>query len=132
MFRKIGIAVAGTLLLTTVALGQDNRLDVGVGAGAVFNRTSSGNGTTLTPTNSGTVLVTARYRFTERSSIEFNYGHTANSQIYVNGPLTYRIHGTVSEYSGAYVFSFLQSARAEPFVFAGAGAVSFYPSYTGD
>jgi hypothetical protein len=132
MFRAIGIAVSAFLFLTTLGLGQDNRFDVNLGAGAVFNRTSIGNGTTLTPTNSGTVLFTARYRFSERSSVEFNYAHTANSQIYSAPPLTYRIHNTISEYSGAYVFSFLQSERVEPFLFAGAGAVSFYPSYNGD
>jgi hypothetical protein len=132
MFRTIGMAVAAFLFLTTFGLGQDNRFDVSLGAGAVFNRTSSGNGTTLTPTNSGAVLFTARYRFSERSSVEFNYAHTANSQIYLAPPLSYRIHNTISEYSGTYVFSFLQSERAEPCVFAGAGAVSFYPSYNGD
>jgi hypothetical protein len=132
MFRKSSIAVAAFFFLTTFALCQDNRFDVSLGAAAVFNRTSTGNGTTLSPTNSGAVLVTARYRFSERSSVELNYAHTANSQIYFAAPLTYRISNTISEYSAAYVFSFLQSERAEPFVFGGAGAVRFYPSYNGD
>jgi hypothetical protein len=105
---------------------------VSLGAAAVFSKKSSGNGTTLTPTNSGAVLVTGRFRFSARNSVELNYSHTANSQIYFSAPLTYRIHTTISEYSGAYVLSFLQSERAEPFVFVGAAAVAFYPSYTGD
>src|SRR6267143_1892459 len=39
------------------------------------------------------------------------------------------IPNTIGEYSGAYVFSFLQSERVEPFVFAGAAALIFYPGY---
>jgi opacity protein-like surface antigen len=132
MVRTSGIVVAAFLLFTTVGWCQNNRFDVSLGASAVFTGTSSGNGTTLTPTNSGAVLVTGRYRFSARSSVELNYSHTTNSQIYFSAPLTYRIHNTISEYSGAYVLSFLQNERLEPFVFAGAAAVGFYPSYTGD
>jgi len=61
---------------------------------------------------------------------EINYGHTSNSQIYSTPPLTYRIQNTIAEYSGAYVFSFHQSDKIEPFVFAGAAALIFYPSYS--
>jgi hypothetical protein len=130
MFRTIGILVAAFFLFTSIGVGQDNRFDVSLGGGAVIPNQPSGNGTTLTPTKSGAVLITARYRFSERSSVEFNYGHTSDSQIYSTPPLTYRIQGTMSEYSGAYVFSFHQSARLEPFVFVGAAAVVFYPGYS--
>ena len=130
MLRTTGIVVAAFFLLTSIGLGQDNRFDVSLGGGAVIPNQPSGNGTTLTPTKSGAVLVTGRYRFSERSSVELNYGHTSDSQIYSTPPLTYRIQNTISEYSGAYVFSFHQSARLEPFVFVGAAAVIFYPGYS--
>jgi outer membrane immunogenic protein len=129
MLRTSGIAIAAFFLLTSIGLSQDNRFDVSLGGGPVIPNHPAGNGTTLTPTKSGAVLVTGRYRFSERSSIEINYGHTSDSQIYSTPPLTYRIQNTISEYSGAYVFSFHQPARFEPFVFAGAGAVTFYPRY---
>jgi hypothetical protein len=103
MFRTTGILVAAFFLFTAIGLGQDKRFDVSLGGGAVIPNQPSGNGTTLTPTKSGAVLITARYRFSERSSVEFNYGHTSDSQIYSTPPLTYRIQGTMSEYSGAYV-----------------------------
>ena len=111
-------------------MGQDNTYDVSLGGAAVLSKQSTGNGTVLTPTNSGAVLITGRYRFSEHSSVEINYSHTSNSQIYFSSPLTYRIQGTIAEYSGAYVFSFHQSEKIEPFVFAGAGALVFYPGYT--
>jgi hypothetical protein len=129
MLRTSGMAVAAILFLTSIGLSQDNRFDVSLNGGAAFTKQSQGNGTTLTPTNSLNILVTGRYRFSARSSIEVNYSHTSNSQIYFASPLTYRINNSIGEYSGAYVFSFMQSARIEPFVFAGAAALVFYPSY---
>ncbi len=130
MVRRCGIAVAVFFLLTSIGLSQDDRYEVGVGGAAVLSKQSTGNGTVLTPTNSGAVVITGRYRFSEHSSVEINYAHTANSQIYFSPPLTYRIQGTIAEYSGAYVFSFHQTKTVEPFVFAGAGALVFYPGYS--
>src|SRR3984893_19382088 len=132
MLRMTGSVVAALFLLTSIGLGQDNRFDLSLGAAAVFSKPSTGNGTVLTPTNSGAVGITGRYRFSAWSSVELNYARTANSQIYFAAPLTYRIHNTIGEYSGAYVLSFLESERAEPFVLVGAAAVAFYPRYTGD
>jgi len=129
MLRRSGIAMAAFFLLASVAWAQDNTYEISLGGSAVFSKQSTGNGTVLTPTNSGAVLITGRYRFSEHSSVEINYSHTANSQIYFSALLTYRIHDTIAEYSGAYVFSFHQSAKTEPFVFAGAAALVFYPGY---
>ena len=58
MFRTTGIMVAAFFLLTSIGLGQDNRFDVSLGGGAVIPNQPSGNGTTLTPTKSGAVLIT--------------------------------------------------------------------------
>jgi len=132
MLRTTGMVIAAVFLLASIALSQDNRFDVSLGGGPVIPNEPAGNGTTLTPTKSGYLLVTGRYRFSGRSSLELNYGHTADSQIYSTPPLTYRIHNTISEYSGAYVFSFHESAKVEPFVFAGAAALTFYPGYSLD
>lgn len=129
MLRTTGIVLAAVFLLTSIGLGQDNRFDISLGGGPVITNHVTGNGTTLTPTKSGAVLVTGRYRLSERNSLEVNYGRTVDSQIFFASPLTYRIHNTISEYSGAYVFSFFQSERVEPFVFAGAAALIFYPGY---
>src|SRR5207248_11303075 len=129
MVRRTGTLMTVILLLTSVGLAQDNRFDVSLGGAAVLSKQSVGNGTVLTPTNSVAVLITARYRFSPRNSVEINYSHTADSQVYFASPLTYRIHNTIGEYSGAYVFSFLQSEKVEPVLFAGAAALIFYPHY---
>src|ERR1700742_4452744 len=89
MVRRSGIAMAVFFLLASAAWAQDNTYEISLGGSAVVGKQSSGNGTVLTPTNSGAVLVTGRYRFSAHSSIAINYSHTSNSQIYVSGPLTY-------------------------------------------
>lgn len=129
MLRRCGIAMAALFLLTTIGRSQENRYEFSLGGSAVFSKQSTGNNTVLTPTNSGAVLVTGRYRFSEHNSLEINYSHTSNSQIYFASPLTYRIKNTIAEYSGAYAFSFHESEKVEPFVFAGAAALVFYPGY---
>jgi hypothetical protein len=129
MLRRSGIVIAAFLMLSCIAWGQDNTYEVSVGGAGVISKTSTGNGTTLTPTDSGAILVTGRYRFSDHHSVELNYAHTDNSQIYFASPLTYRIQGTIAEYSGAYVYSFYESKKVEPFVFVGAAALVFYPGY---
>ena len=130
MLRRSGIAMAAFFLLTSVAWAQDNTYEISLGGSAVFSKQSTGNGTVLTPTNSGAVLVTGRYRF---YGTQFRrdqlFAHVKLADLF-SPPLTYRIQGTIAEYSGAYVFSFHQSERVEPFVFAGAGALVFYPGYS--
>ena len=129
MLRRCGIVMTTLFLLTTIGWSQENRYEFSLGGSAVLSKQSEGNSTVLTPTNSGAVLVTGRYRFSEHHSFEINYSHTSNSQIYFSAPLTYRIQNTIGEYSGAYVFSFHESERVEPFVFVGAAALVFYPGY---
>jgi hypothetical protein len=129
MLKKAAFAAA-LLVLTSMSVAQDHRFDISVGGAAVLSKRSSGNNIVLTPTKSGAYLVTGRYRFTSRSSIALNYVHTSNSQIYSTPPLIYRINNTIGEYSGAYVFSFLQTEKLQPFVFGGAAALVFYPAYS--
>jgi hypothetical protein len=130
MFIRCGMAMAAFFLLTSVGWGQSNTYDISLGGSGVLSKQSEGNGTTLTPTNSGAFLFTGRYRFSDHNSLELNYSHTTNSQIYFSSPLTYRIKDTIAEYSGAYVFSFHETANVEPFAFAGAAALVFYPGYS--
>ncbi len=124
------LAVFEAVILPLVSAAQSNRFDLSAGASAVFSKSSSGNGTTDTPTNSLGFLATARYRFNAKHSLAANYGRTHNSQIFNTPPFFYRIQGSVSEYSGAYMFSPFETEKLEPFLFAGAGALVFNPTNT--
>lgn len=123
----LGLAIG---LIAVTSLAQENRYDIGLGISEVFSRTSSGNNTTLSPTTSPGFWATGRVRFTAHSAISLTYGVTTNSQKYFSSPFTYRIQGRVSEFGGAYVFSFHESARLEPFLFGGAAALVFNPKTT--
>ena len=129
MFKKAGLAIAPLFLLISSAVGQGDRFDVGLGFEAVFPKETSANGIVVSPTYSGGFLGTFRWRFAERHSIETTYGRTNDSQIYTT-PNTFRIQSNVTEWTGAYVFSPMETKKYEPFVFGGAGILAFNPYNT--
>ncbi|GAC1437556.1 MAG: hypothetical protein NVS1B11_16590 [Terriglobales bacterium] len=124
------VAMIGFLLLPSVSRAQTNRFDLSLGATGIFAKQSSGNGTTLTPTNSVGFLATARYRLNAKHSLAINYGRASDSQIYSTPPFSYRIQTHVTEYTGAYMFSSVETERFEPFLLAGGGALVFSPYNT--
>jgi outer membrane immunogenic protein len=136
MPQKAGTAVLALLFVMLIGVvnvasaQEDGRFDASLGAAGVFTKQSSGNGTVLNPTNSGAVVATIRYRFNPMHSIEFNYAHTRDSQIYTEGADQFRIQSTISEYTGAYVLNFFQHGKIEPFVFGGGGILRFNPGNT--
>ena len=130
MLRRSGIALAAFFLLTSIAWAQDNTYDISLGGaagveqavdrqrhGADADRLRRGPG-------HGTIPV-----FRTQFGRDQLFAHGRTRRFTLPHPLTYRIQGTIAEYSGAYVFSFHQSEKIEPFVFAGAGALVFYPGY---
>ena len=96
----------------------------------MFSKQSTGNGTVLTPTNSGAVLVTGRYRFSEHSSIETQlFAHVKLTDLFfLAADLSHSGH-----HRGIFRsvrFQLPPEPKIEPFVFAGAGALVFYPGYS--
>jgi hypothetical protein len=130
MARQIGFAAAVLLLLTSASLGQDvNRFDISLGATGIFPKQTTGNGIAQTATKSVAFLGTARWRFNLKHSIEVNYARGKDSQIYTT-PFVFRIQSNITEFTGAYVFTPLETTRFEPVVFAGAGILVFNPFNT--
>ncbi|MCU1269665.1 MAG: hypothetical protein JWN74_959 [Acidobacteriaceae bacterium] len=123
---------AGTLIILFVSFSaaqEVGHFDASVGYGAAFSKTSSNgfNGVTVSPTNAGMILGTFRFRFNRTHGIELNIGRTNNSQVYILGSNDYRVQTTITEYSGAYVFSPFHFQKLEPFLLAGGGALRFDP-----
>src|SRR6266581_1014460 len=103
MLRKSVGAAALVVALASLAAARDvNRFDFSVGAAGVFSKTATNGSITLKPTNSYEVLGTVRFRF----------------------------QTGITELTGAYVFSPFQTARLEPFLFGGGGALRFNPGTT--
>lgn len=129
MLKPAGAVLAILLFLTSVSLAQDGHFDASINGAGVFTSQSSGNGITQSATDGLNVFGTFRVRFKSRHSFVFNYGRTKDSQIYeVNN--NFHVLTTISEYSGAYVFSPLKKGRFEPFFLAGVGALRFSPRST--
>ena len=130
MLKKALSMGAVIFLYVSFSAAQDiGHFDASVGYGAAFSKTSSNafNGVTISPTNAGMILGTFRFRFNRIHGIEVNIGRTNNSQVYLLGTNDYRVETTITEYSGAYVFSPFHFEKLEPFVLAGGGALRFDP-----
>jgi opacity protein-like surface antigen len=130
MAKQAGFVTIALFLLSNMGLAQFSHYDVGVTVGPVLSKQSSGNGTVLTPTNSGVVVATARVRFSKKFSIAANFGRTKNSQNYFVSPNEYRVQGPVTEFGGAALFSFLQTKKLEGFALGGMSALVFTPKVT--
>lgn len=134
MQKKVLSAGAALFFFFVVSCAAQDfeRFDISLAGGGVFSSTGSSKFSTvsLAPTNSGLVLGTFRFRFNRMHAIEMNIAHTNNSQIFLIPPDNYRLKTSITEYSGAYVFSPFQFNKLEPFLFAGGGALRFYPGTT--
>ncbi len=131
MIKQVTIVAAALLLLTSLGLAQnEGRWDVALNGAALFGKQTRGNGTTQIPTTNVGFLGTARFRFQKKSSLEVNWGRTDDSQNYVTSALQYRIPTTISEFTGAFVFTPMETKRFKPFLLIGGGALVFNPNNT--
>src|SRR3954452_20669342 len=87
-----------------------------------FVKSTTSNGIDQTATNSGGVLSSYRYFFTNHHGVEVNYGYALNTQAYAlsRGPLG--VKSGTHEASAAYVLRF-PMRRWSPFVLAGVGGL---------
>lgn len=127
MLKKVALAVAIFALLTPAVFAQDGRFNASVGTTYSFNQQSSGNGITLEPTQAFGFLAALRIRLAAKQALEVNWGRTKDFQAYT-AVLHYRIQTTITEFSGAYVFSPFRRGKIEPFLLAGAGVLIFNPN----
>ena len=127
---KRRLATAALLLLTSTAFAQEGgSFDVSLSEAGLLPKQTTGNGIVQTSTKSAAVLATARWRFSARHSVEANYARGNDSQIFKTANV-FRIQSSVTELSGAYVFSPVETEKFEPFVFGGAGVLEFNPFNT--
>jgi outer membrane immunogenic protein len=128
MFQRglLTILIAGAASITLPAYAQSEeggRQDVAVQAFGSFVKTTTQNGINNTATDSGGVLATYRYFFSEHHGVEGNYGYALNTQSYGGAGVKTNSH----EVSGAYVFR-LPLRNVTPFALAGVGALVFAPT----
>jgi len=135
MLKRAGIALAATIFLASfflasTALGQDGRFDASINGGEVFTNTASGNSVLQGATAGPTIFGTFRYKFKSKHSLIFNFGRSKNSQTYETIGRNFHVLSSISEITGAYVFTPLPNRTFEPFFLAGGGALVFSPNST--
>jgi len=132
MFRTKSLAtiLMGAALVSAPAFSQElNRSEVSVQAFGSFVKTTTDNGVQQSATNSGGVLATYRFFFSQSHGVEVNYGYSLNTQNYglESGPLG--IKSDQHEFSAAYVLRH-KLGKFTPFVEAGGAGLLFDPRDT--
>jgi outer membrane immunogenic protein len=118
-----GIAsIAVPVYSQTEAGGQE----IAVQALGSFVTTTTQNGVDNKASNSGGVLASYRFFFSEHHGIEASYGYTLNTQSYASSGGVVGVKTNSHEVSGAYVFR-MPLHNLAPFALAGAGALIFNP-----
>jgi outer membrane immunogenic protein len=125
--------IAIVFALASFAAAQEvERFNFSIGGSGVFSKTSTSpdGSLTLKPTSSGALIGTFRWRLNHLHGLEVNIGHTMNSQVFALPPNNYRVATGITEFTGAYVLSPMKTARWEPFLLGGGGALRFNPGNT--
>jgi outer membrane immunogenic protein len=131
MLRSAWMAAAAVFFVTSLGLSQDQgHFDASINGAGVFTKQSNGNNIQQSATDGSNYFGTFRFRFNPKHSLVFNYGRGKNSQIYQTGGFDFHVMTTISEYTGAYVYTPLKKGKFEPFVLVGGGLLSFSPKST--
>ena len=133
MFQKglLTMLIAGVALPAYAQSEESGRQDVAVQAFGSFVTTTTQNGINNTATNSGGVLASYRFFFSEHHGVEANYGYALNTQSYTSPVGAAGVKTNSHEVSGAYVFR-MPFRKVTPFALAGVGALVFDPKdFTG-
>src|SRR5215469_1112033 len=120
--RTAGLVITTMLgFACRLSAQEPNRVDFSISGAGVFSKTSSSNNGSVTdaPTKSVEYLGSVRYHFASKHAVEVNIGHTINSQIFTVSSDSFRVISSITELSGAYVFSPSSRKKLQPFVFAG-------------
>jgi hypothetical protein len=129
MLKSAAAALAALFFLTSISLAQDNHYDASINGAPIFTKQSEGNGITQYATVGANLFGTFRLRFKPQHSLLFDYGRGKNSQVYLTGQ-DFHVLTTITEYSGAYMYSPICKKNLEVFGLAGAAGLRFSPRST--
>jgi outer membrane immunogenic protein len=129
--RRTTIILGSILfLLTLAATAQESRSEISLQGTGFFTKSSSGNGTAYSTTETGGFLSTYRYHLNRWISAEAAYGYDLNSQKYLFFSNAFRIQSGIHQATGSLVLNLPSraSSRFSPYVLAGGGALVFNPT----
>jgi len=131
MSRKNSFAALciGTALLCLPAFSQDEsqgRSEASAQFFGTFVKSTTQNGVRQTSSDSGGVLASYRFFFTNHQGVEVNYGYSRSTQSYNFASVATGVNANQHEATAAYVFR-MPMRRFTPFAEAGVGALVFDP-----
>ena len=124
------IALAVTLLLSTLAAAQEVRSEISVQGTGFYTKNATGNGTLQRGTETGGFLVGYRYHFNRWLAAETVYGYDRNSQQFFSAAGFSRVESNIHQATGGFVFTLpsLPRWRISPYLLAEGGALVFDPT----
>lgn len=129
MFRTNTIAAIflGSALAATPAFSQEaGRSEASIQAFGSFVKTTTENGIPQSATNSGGVLGSYRFFFSNSHGVEVNYGYSLNTQSYGLPAGLLGVKANQHEVTAAYVYRHALRGFT-PFLEAGVGGLVFDP-----
>jgi hypothetical protein len=118
----------GSCAGSAAAFSQEaGRSDAAAHAFGAFVKTTTDNGVKQGATNSGGVLASYRFFFSDSHGVELNYGYSLNTQTYGSAAGPMGAKPNQNEVTAAYVYQHAMR-RFTPFVEAGVGDLVFAPA----
>src|SRR6266576_3835717 len=128
--KSLAALFMGTALISLPAFSQEsgpeNRSEASAQFFGTFLKNTNQNGVRQSSSDSGGILASYRYFFTNHHGVEVNYGYSRSTMSYDFGAGPLGTSANQHEVTGAYVFRFPMT-RITPFVQAGLGALIFQP-----
>jgi hypothetical protein len=130
MRRTIIILASISFLLTLAGTAQERRSEISMQGTGFFTKSSSGNGTAYSTTETGGFLGTYRYHLNRWISAEGAYGYHTNTQKYLFSSSEFRIQSGIHQMTASLVVNLPSraSSRFNPYTLAGGGALVFDPT----
>src|ERR1700740_3048722 len=130
MTKHVVVALFMVVCLSIVGSAQENRSEISVQGGGFFPKSTTGNGSSYSATESGGVLGTYRYHLNHWISVEGAYGYNMSSQKFSLSSGDFRIQSGIHQFTGSLVLNLpsRHHSRFNPYLLAGGGALLFEPT----
>ena len=130
MNRAVVTAVGMVLGLSLAASAQENRSEISFEGSGLFSKSTTGNGTAYSTTNSGGLLGTYRFHLKHWISLEGSYGYRVDTQKYSLSSSAFRIQSGIHNFTGSLVMNLpsRNHSRLNPFLLLGGGGLRFAPT----
>jgi outer membrane autotransporter protein len=130
MKRVLVIAMGIVLCFSLAASAQENRSEISLQGTGLFTRSTTGNSTAYSATESGGFLGTYRYHLNQWISVEGAYGYSVDTQKYSLASSAFRIQSGIHDFTGSLVLNLpsRHHSRINPYFLVGGGALRFAPT----